>query len=208
MKTFILFLGCSLFLYSAQAQISKGSILLGGSFGFAYVNNHGGSSDYKANGLALQPSFGFVVKDNRAIGINLMFTRSIWDNGSNATTTSTEYGGGAFYRLYHPLGKRFYIYGEGEANVFESKQESPSFNEYTRQTFVELKFVPGIAYTLNKRFHVELSLTNMLNLGYGWGHTESAISVPSYNKINSMYFQVDPNPMADVALGFRVLLGK
>jgi len=199
MKTFVLFLACSLFLYSAQAQISKGSILLGGSLGYGNNNTETGSNEFRTNSYSFRPSLGFVVKENRVLGFNLLYAHS----GGNSTSAYNIYGGGVFYRLYHPLGKSFYLYGQGEVNGSSSKQGD------IRQNSIGLSAFPGIAYAVSKRFHLEISLNNMLNFGYTSSRTESNLTIgPPPTKTSALSFGVDANPVSNLGLGFRILLGK
>jgi hypothetical protein len=199
MKTFVLFLACTLFLYSAQAQISKGSILVGGSLGYANTNSETGSNEFRTNSYSFRPSLGFVIKENRALGFNLLYAHS----GGNATAGYNVYGGGVFYRLYHPLGKSFYLYGEGEVNGSYSKQGD------IRQNSIGLSASPGIAYSLSKRFHLEMSLNDMFNVGYTSSRTVSDRTIgPPPTKSSALNFGVNANPVSNLSLGFRIVLGK
>jgi hypothetical protein len=74
-KFFFSFL-VALLTISAHAQISKGSILLGGDVGFGDTKNsyNYGSNDYTGGGFSL--SVGKTIKENKVVGISLGFTSS------------------------------------------------------------------------------------------------------------------------------------
>ena len=106
-KFLLLFFSISLCTLFASAQITKGSVLLGGglSFGTNKSEPPNGAETKQTNyGIGL--SAGVAVKENTIVGGSLNYTYSIQKNETfNGTITqfeSSSYGAGVFYAgMYH-----------------------------------------------------------------------------------------------------------
>src|SRR5215218_4159663 len=112
-----LLLAFSLFLIAtvSHAQITKGSVLLGGNIGF------GGSKDEYGNQpevhtFTFNPVLGIAVKENLVTGINIFYNHSKTTNNMPGKQEAGVTGGGLFVRKYVPLGMKFYLYGQGNIN--------------------------------------------------------------------------------------------
>ena len=135
MKTITLICIASLFFaFSAHSQISKGAVLLGGNIGFSANDNSVATDDNKNHSYFINPSIGFVVKENKVFGINLSYGHSIYQTAPDQKSESNNYGGGVFHRRYLPLGKSFYFYGQGQLNVDFGKQEQTGGTNYAKTT--------------------------------------------------------------------------
>ena len=107
MKTKIL-LSVALFFFTAiaaNAQITEGKYLLGGSF------NYYNSSSSNSNSINTTIQFGKVIKENTVVGV----TGAV--SGSKNTFAASHYSiynysAGVFYRKYKALGKNFYFLQE------------------------------------------------------------------------------------------------
>src|SRR5688500_14694907 len=109
MKRIQLLIASSLFIVStANAQISKGSILLGGNLSFSSVKSEDGIKQPNLN-LNLSPSIGKAIKENLIVGVGLGYSR--YRNGPKGSEIeySNKYGGDLFVRKYYPLGRNFYL---------------------------------------------------------------------------------------------------
>lgn len=192
----------------ANAQINKGSILLGGNINLsAYdISN---SPEYKNNFFYVQPSLGFTVKDNNIVGFSLAYSHGKQNISSTQTSETKGYGGGVFLRNYLTLGKGFYLYGEAGTNYFhnETDQAGSSFQTQKIST-VDLHLYPGVAYRASKRFLLEIAMNNLLSLNYST--TNQQYSTPSsYSTKSSQWsFTINANPNTNLSLGFRILLGR
>ena len=207
-KTITLICFASLFfVFSAHSQISKGAVLLGGNIGFTSNDNSVSNDDDKNHSYMINPSIGFVVKENKVFGVNLSYAHSIYKTAPDQKSVSNNYGGGIFHRRYLPLGKSFYFYGQGQLNVNFGKGENVSGTNYEKTTSNSLgvSVFPGIAYALSKKFHLEIAMNNLVSLGYS--------SVKYHNvsiqdtRTSQLNFVVNANPASSLVLGFRILLG-
>jgi hypothetical protein len=208
MKTIILSCLASLFIvFSAHSQISKGAVLLGGNLGYSQSDYEDSPPDYKNHSFYISPSLGFVVKDNRVFGVNLSYSHGIQQSSADAKTISNNFGGGLFHRRYLPLGKSFYLYGQGQVFIDYGKHESKSLtsNSSRSTTNLGVALFPGLAYAISKRFHLEVSMNNLVSLAYSSVKEDNSTGPDAaYNQFN---FSINANPTSNLALGFRVLLG-
>src|SRR5687768_4014276 len=169
MKTITLICIASLFfVFSAHSQISKGAVLLGGNLGFSSGDFSNPTDDYKNHSYYFSPSLGFVVKENKVFGVNLSYGHGINRTSATDKSVTNNYGGGIFYRRYLPLGKNFYLYGQGQLQLdFGNQEYKTSATNYKKTTnYVGVGLFPGVAYAISKRFHLEVSMNNLVSLGY------------------------------------------
>ena len=84
---------------SIYAQISKGSILLGGGIGYSNQENkqEGSTVESKTSNFYISPAIGIAIKENLIVGGDLSFSNQMQENGSNETTTK-YYGAGIYMR--------------------------------------------------------------------------------------------------------------
>src|SRR4051812_14967137 len=122
---------CLFFSSATDAQIKKGSLLLGGDISFS--KNKGSydyqpSYDYSTKGLTLNPSLGVAIKENTIVGAGLSYGKT-WFQSSNSNSDRKSDGKGAqlYIRKYMPLGKGFYLFGQSGAYVNKSKDEETFF---------------------------------------------------------------------------------
>jgi hypothetical protein len=196
---------------SAQSQISKGSILLGGSISFSNNDLATNSDAYKNRYVFVQPSLGFAVKENRVVGFNLSYGHGIIKSGTISTETnqSNDYGGGVFYRRYLPLGKGFYLYGQGSANFAYNKveQTTSASSQVQKLNTLSLSAYPGVSYAVSKRFHLELAMNNLVSVNYSAARQEiSSNSVTQTSKSKQLNLYANVNPQSNLSFGFRILL--
>jgi hypothetical protein len=205
-----------LFTIITHAQITKGSKLLGGNAGFSSNSFASGSTISTANiGL----SYGCVVKDNTVNGFSVGFgfgnqPGSVTDPLGGPTvyyrTRNFSYSAGVFKRRYLPLGKSFYLFGQGGADVghmqAEYNQSAPAVPVKiitSRQYSINTYFYPGVSYQFSKRCLLDLSLPPLVSAGFS--HTTNG---PGSSKSSSLYLSSNLNlsNLSNVQVGFRVLL--
>lgn len=102
----------------SQAQISKGTILLGGGFDFATSSNKVTTDGIpvtpatitKNTGVSVYPAIAKAIKDNLVIGVYL----GVGYNSEkvNPDYKENDYDLGVFMRNYKYLGSRFYFFVE------------------------------------------------------------------------------------------------
>ena len=196
------------------SQINKGSVLLGGGISGNTFKNNDGPTQTKNSWFSLAPSIGFAVKENRVIGINLSYSHNKYAYYSPPVKyrTTNGYVGGAFYRSYFPLAKKFYLLGEGNAFVKFSKQEDEQITDikFTRkQTDVGINLYPGVVYAVSKRFHLEASINNLLNVSYSKTADKTVSpTLTSEMKGSGINFSANVSNASPLTIGFRFVLGK
>ncbi|WP_300596267.1 hypothetical protein [Niabella sp.] len=202
MKTKLLtvaLLTCTYF-YS-NAQVEKGSALIGGSVSFTNVKN---DTTGKTSGSSAFLKVGRAFSDNVVWGVFGIFGSGTNKSFSNPTATKIHtYGGGIFNRLYKPLGKGFNLYGE-TGLAYAHTSGSGFIGRQPAVDQVALGFAPGISYKVFDWAHLELSLPNLVSANYQKARTEVA-GVQS----NTSNFGVSTSLKGSTAdllgLGFTVL---
>jgi hypothetical protein len=217
MNRFILTLITILFFSGlANAQFNKGSILLGGQLSYNANNfpssTQSGQESYGGNFVI---SAGKALKENTILGINLYYSPEWIGDYNNyglggLRYYSASYGIGIFYRVYKPLGKDFYMYGEAGANYVEFYQSGKdtsgnkliSGNMYTGSIY----FMPGIAYKISNKVFLELTIPNLFYAGY----SSTSTTVQSHLLDRSNQFVISTslstNPLNALGIGFRLNL--
>src|SRR5690348_10084827 len=99
---------------SINAQITKGSVFLGGNFSGGsqkIKNTNSGATNYSNSSFTITPVFGKVIRENLVLGADAGY--SFYKNEMyNAASIQKQHGysAGIFLRQYRPLGKGFYIF--------------------------------------------------------------------------------------------------
>src|SRR6476469_1944242 len=118
-----------LFTLHSSAQITKGSVLLGG--GISGSHNKSDNSPLVTNysSFSFSPAVGLAIKENTVVGIRLSFYHSKSEQKGGSYNNLQEQNGnseGLFYRRYLSLGKKFYLFGEGTAFYTHSSTKNES----------------------------------------------------------------------------------
>jgi hypothetical protein len=212
MKKLIILCIVSLSVFSLQAQISKGSSLLGFNVGFSNYSSLYISDKYDAHSLGLSASLGFAKKENKVIGFFLGYGQSKYDQTQNSSNNH-YYSTGIFKRSYLGIGKGFYLFGQGTLgiNYNTSSTHSPSgeTSKYEGKG-ISAVFNPGIAYSVSRHFHLELAFNQLASLSYGIIKTTESFpgAADNIQKNQSIGLGVNANPVGNLSLGFRFILGK
>lgn len=185
MKRFLLvLLVFQFFTFAANAQIQKGSVLLGGKINYTrtysdlnITSGNLSSSGIISDAFSFNPQIGYTLKNNWVIGSILSFqlTKAVLngDNSNNNFADLTEYavngfGVSLFARKYLPFGDKFSAFGElssgGLWNNITEKFES-GFGTATENrdhsTVLQTNLMAGLAYFPKNWLAIELS-TNIL----------------------------------------------
>jgi len=205
------------FMVNTQAQISKGSVWLGGSIGYNH-QKYGNDTPYtKTNNFNFSPAVGLVVKDNLVVGISLTYGHGkTTNNGSEKERKNNDYGAGIFVRQYLPIVSRLYLFGEASANYEYSKYSSTSdylqngISIYTSKTSIgSLNVTPGLSFAVTKKFLLETSLNNLLGVAYMKGEITSTMSTsnkPTVSKNEQFIAGLSSGDKTTFNVGFRFLL--
>lgn len=203
---------------SANAQISKNSILLGGDIGVGTGKNSTSNNfEQKTNYGSISLSLGKAIKENVVVGFNAGYngskqTNSTFTNEDTASTRGNGYNLGVFYRQYKTIVKDLYFFGQANAiySYNTSKREYkvyPGNNSKTIQNTGAVSITPGLAYKIFKKTYLELSLTNLVSLQYS--HENVTANNNYSSKSNSFSLSTafsNNNTLGSVGLGFRFIL--
>jgi hypothetical protein len=193
--------------FISRAQLSKGSVLLGGDLSW-YSNKTTvtGVQDTKGNSGSFIVSIGKAIKDNNFVGVNFIYSHT--DGGY----TMNEYGVALFYRIYKDLGKNFFLFGEAGVEYNGSKQ-TDSYPFYPQETTMttntaSIYLMPGLSYKISKKFLLELSLPNLFNLNY---YSSKATTKGTPDQVSTLdsfsaNASLTSNPLTNLTIGFRLLL--
>lgn len=214
-KTLLAIIAVSLFVCSANAQIKKGSIFLGGDInGSAQKTKSGDITTNKQNSINISPVFGKAIKENLVLGVNAGF--GIYDNEYSANywdENTSSYNAGIFVRKYKNLGSSgFYLFVQGGlgGTYYKRKfQDSfPANFDETKRVTIGVNAYPGISYAVSKKLHLETAFNNLLSLNYNSEKRETGNPVTvSKTKGFSVASSLN-NATSYLHFGFRLLIGK
>lgn len=203
---------------TAQAQVTKGKILVGGTIGYAQVseeNTDNNSSPTKQNYFIINPSVGNVIKENLVLGIEATISsinQKYEAPSFEAKNESRSYGGSLFVRRYVPLLKNFYFFGQAAAGYSRSK----TVQTYNNETYGKsqgwgagINLYPGLAYAITKKFHVEAGLNNLAVIGYNHLNSENTnlnTEVVTLSESSSFNVSTSLGSNGGFSIGFRFLL--
>jgi hypothetical protein len=194
---------------SSNAQITQGKYLLGGSIG--YYNS--GSDNYSALNGNLQ--FGKVIKENTVMGIMGSISAN-QSHSENNPLTVNSYSAGIFYRTYKPLGKKFYLLQEVDL-AFQLVNGVTYFSKIgaslaTYSNGATITYIPGVSYSVSKRFQMELVMPNLASVSYAHLKTVDSKLPPNISSQKADNFSANVNLNANLVnnfgIGFKFLLGK
>lgn len=171
------------FAVAANAQITKGTLFLGGSLGLSSGKSEstptqpGGTvQEAKSTNWAIRPQAGTAIADNTVAGIFLNFAKSKTDQkqGSDRSMEETSNnGGGVFYRYYYALSRRFFLFGEGTLGIAFNSYKVTLTNSTTSfmsvkgsGTGVGLNLTPGISFAASPKLHIEATLNNIVSFSH------------------------------------------
>jgi Outer membrane protein beta-barrel domain len=200
------------FLQILSAQISKGSVLLGGGFGLNTSTAEQGGFKGKTNGFFLNPAAGVAVKNNLIVGGDLQFNHSKNESVPNYSDKNQTYGAGFFVRKYKLITGKFYFFGQGRIGLSYSKGENvQTGNSITNSKGWGTGFSiqPGISFAVNKRLHIEAGFNDIVTASYQHRKIEYGAFSNSERKENNFSIATSlSNFSSSLFFGFRFLLNK
>lgn len=199
-----------------QAQISKGTGLLGGSINFSSQKTENNDAQYlnKSSAFGVMPAYGKFIKQNLVVGGELSYGNNSSTNKSPGNAEQKQntnaYGLGVFLRQYKNLGSSgFYLFLQSRLTgaLTKGKTEYLSGYENTKSNGynVALNLNPGISYALTPRFHVETGLNNLLYAGYSGSKTKTNSGITTY-KSSGFNAGASVGSQLEIMVGFRILL--
>lgn len=191
------------------AQITKGSILLGGNLSFSSIKTEPSiGNEYTTRSYWVGPSIGAALKENRVFGVGLLAGKTKTGDSQNGLEYS-NYGGLIYYRPYLPLGKNFFLFGQTSA-AFTTSNNTHHINgvllDQQKQDVFSLSLYPGVSYAVNEKIHLEVGINNLVQLSYV--NTEITTNSNTRNKSKGMSFDINAGSNAPLSIGFRIFLRK
>jgi hypothetical protein len=210
MKKFLLFFLGTFFIASfVQAQIAKGSILLGGGISGYKNKSVNGNLETENKGISISPSAGIAVKENSVLGIKAAYSHAKYEPGPGQKNYG--YAGGLFFRRYLSLSKSFYLFGEAGAEYGYSKIEYTVVDTKSvmKNRGFSLDLFPGIAYAVSNRFHLEASLNNLVFISYGKiSNDQISPGNVAHQENSSISFSSSAGSANPLSIGFRFVIAK
>lgn len=176
---------------SVNAQVSKGSMMFGGSLGanitMESTTKTTGASDVKTAGYTnwnFSPTGGYFIADGLAVG--LMLDVSSTKVGSATQGTASEnimrsgMGVGLFARKYMTVTDKVYLHGQAGL-MYSSTSETNrvpdganSLKDGTKVTGsnIGINITPGITYFVAPKWGIDFSLNNIIGYNMNSSKTE------------------------------------
>lgn len=179
-----------------NAQISKGSLFIGGDLNISGSRYKAGDSPQTTSTnhqYGVSPVLGWAVKENLIVGGRLLVSISRTSYEPQSTESNAHsFGGGVFVRKYLPLGKSFYLFGDagliGQYNYMEQiNVQQPAFYSEQKGFSIAATLYPGVAYQVKKSLFLEASLNNLVSLNYGHSNLEQHAGSSSSNATTDTY---------------------
>ena len=168
--------------FVSRAQITKGSLLLGGNLSFSSQKEtlpQGSPYTPQSSLVMINPTIGKAIKDNLVAGFGLSWehAQSNLDDGlGNINKIKTDiYGLQFFLREYTPLSSRFLFFvqeGLGGNIYTNGAADTTTVNQYV----VSLGLNPGIAYMASRKVQLEITFQDLFSVDYVHDKTGSGTS--------------------------------
>lgn len=199
---------------TASAQMEKGTVLVGGNLSVGTYNYTYNGAESKTTSFGIAPSIGWAYSRNRFLGFSLSYAYS----KQSADYKTNTFGAGAYMRQYFPVAKSLYLFAHEGLNFSTNKGSgilgtTLQVDRDTKGWSASLGVSPGLAYDLTKKIQLEVSLNNLLGVGYSHS-TGTDIPQGGGAKIetqaNNFSFNsnADPAQLTTLSVGVRFTLGR
>lgn len=185
-KTFLFLTIAIFFSFSLQAQIKKGSTMLGFDFNLGGNNSkyQSGNTETKTSSSSFGISIlaGKAMKENSFVGAELSYGISKSKQGTSEQTNK-NYGGSIWLRQYFPVAKAFYVFANGNVGAAFGNSKSNMANSPENKSFsLSISLTPGISYQVKKSFFLDASIGNIANIFYSHSNAEQTDSFGNTTK--------------------------
>lgn len=199
---------------ATKAQITKGSVWLGGSLGFSQKTTiTDPNAETKEKNFTISPAIGKAINENTILGIQLNYTKSKTDYSGGTTDWSkaSDFGAGIFLRKYALLLNRLYIFGHGFAGFDITRDRTSTINDHisedTKGWSASLSFTPGVSFAATKKVHLETGFNSLFSLTYSKSKKTSDFSTEA-TKSENFSTGINLENRSGFYLGVRILLAK
>jgi len=183
---------------AANAQFTKGSTFLGGSFNFT-TQKEGGSSSYSSSSntnIYLTPELSYMLSKNTALGVGLSLSNNYQKSSSGTKYTTNIISPSLFIQNYYPLAQKLYLSLKSEVGFgwATSKTENSSYSSKDEYNVLGCSISPELDYFITSKVGMKANFN-----GLSFAHY--------YNdeKYYSNKLQFDLNP-SNWSFGFFVKL--
>ena len=203
------------FVFTAKAQINKGSVLLGGDINFFTQKTTGNGQANTLNGFSISPSIATAVKNNFLLGGFVSINN--YNEKNNPFYPFEErkdngWGTGLFARKYYPLDKgRFSLFLQGTLGYNYMKQfinRGPDNASTTKTSTVNLNCSPGISFKISKKLQLETGLDQILAIQYSHQQYDFSGIIPTHSTTNGFSLNSSISGLSGLYFGLRVLINK
>jgi len=212
-KILLIVIICTVFT-AVDAQIKKGSLLLGGQLGVTSLSTKSvNSGDQKNSYVNITVSAGKTIRENLLLGVSLLYSYN--STGANLPYTQQQngYGAGVFVRKYKTLGKGFYLFGQGSVNGqyntgrYRNYYNVPNYDNDTKGYDLAASFYPGVSYAISHHFQIETGFSNLIYIDYNHSKmTAFSGSFPSPSTTSSFTAGSSLSNYSGFVVAFRFLL--
>jgi hypothetical protein len=213
MKDFNLVVICIFILsLNSNGQLIKGAAFLGGNFSFSSEKGTGPNA-YDVQGVYILPVYGFAIKDNLVIGVDMLFLNNdndvlLVENDIKQRVT----GGGFFIRKYQRIAQtNFSAFVQAHFGCeFERLQQGYATvdKRETRAFSILLNAYPGVSYKISKTLQFETGFNGILGGRYFHRKTTVGTVNPTISKVTGYSLYGSLENMARFNLGFRLTIDK
>lgn len=210
--------------FVSQAQFEKNQKVLSGSLSFSANNSSYEqlpNQSMKSSAVSFSPSLGWFTKPNHLVGVGVTFSRNSNRNYSSSNEqkqTNNAVGIAVYSQRFVPIMNKLfftlqanagaqYLFGKFSTNTGQPAVES---EDRTSGFGINAGLAPGVSYRINQRFLVDLSLSNLLSVGYT---REKLKNIKPGTNVNPMvrenyYFSssLTNSSLGGIGVGFRYLL--
>ncbi|MFT3932665.1 MAG: outer membrane beta-barrel protein [Chitinophagaceae bacterium] len=199
---------------TSNAQIKKGSILLGGQISATAASsnvtqNNTTTTQQKSSGYSISPAFGKAIKENLIIGADLLFSHQKNDYTGGPYQKGNDYGLGVFVRQYKQLGKYFYFFTQlragGSYGQTDFTDNTNNNDSHSKGYSFQLAVYPGIAYSVNNKLQIEAGFNNLAYIQFSHNKQWSDANNGWTSKTNNFSLGSSLSNFAGPSVGFRLL---
>lgn len=180
---------------STNAQVSKGTLMFGGSLGanvtMESTQKVTGAADVKTPGYTqwnFSPRIGYFVSDGLAVGLSLnvssnhVYTQQSTDGTKYENVMSSSLGVALFARKYKAITSNVFFHGQAafgysSGSYTERNTDGTSSfkdgNKFTN-TSIGINLSPGLTYFVSPKWGIDFSLNNII--GYNMTATKTEVA--------------------------------
>ena len=214
MKKICLLTGALLALLTAQAQLERGRVLLGGGYSIDNFSTRNTGNDVTSwvSTHALLLKGGVFVRGNTLMALQLgsQNLKPAVETPYGHDFPDKEWLGGLLFRRYYPVGNRFYVHAEGTLTYvrikgLRSRVGAPTLDLSSNN--VSLLAGTGVGYAVGRRVLLEVSLGSLLGVSYTKEKGRNS-SAGVHNETSLFKAGFGATGQLPLNIGFNLLLGK